>query len=111
MLFLSSHAGGKLREELMSTFKARIAQAPNWNQKISFPVDLSTHVDLVVRIFLTLSDGSQEAWGLLRLPVSEIVSRGSHQGWFFLSDAQGDPFREICPFHVNYLFTPALVTF
>jgi len=94
MLFLSSHVQGQLLEELMSTFKTKIAEAPNWNQKISFPLDASTHVDLIFRIFLTVSGGRQEPWGLLRLPVAEILSRGSHQGWFFLSDNNGDPFRE-----------------
>ncbi len=61
---------------------------------MSFQLDVGQHTDIVLGLRLTLSDSRTEPWGLLRLPVYEVVSRGSHQGWFFLLDRQGNPFRK-----------------
>lgn len=59
------------------------------------------HVDIILRIFLIFIDGSQKPWGMLRLPASEVLSRGTHQGWFFLShNITGNPFRK----HVHTLY-------
>jgi hypothetical protein len=62
--------------------------------KTSFHVDASSNADFNLKLVSSMGDGRQEPWGLLRLPVSDIITRGNHQGWFFLSDVAGDPLRE-----------------
>ena len=62
--------------------------------KTSFHVESSSHADFNLKLVLNMGGGRQEIWGLLRLPISDIITRGSHQGWFFLSDVAGDPLRE-----------------
>ena len=94
MLLITSVTRTGVVEEILSTFKTKHSDVPKWNQQISFQVDGSAHVDIVLKVLLIMADGSQEPWGMLRLPVSEILCRGSHQGWFFLSDKTGNPFRK-----------------
>lgn len=94
MLFVTSVTRTGVVEELLSTFKTKNSDAPKWNQQISLQLDGSAHVDIVLKVFLVMADGSHEPWGVLRLPVTEILCRGSHQGWFFLYDNHGDPFRK-----------------
>jgi hypothetical protein len=93
-LSLTSNSGGIFHEERLTTFKAKHSESPSWNQKMSFQLDVGQHTDIVLSIRLTLSDSRTEPWGLLRLPVYEVVSRGSHQGWFFLLDQKGNAFRK-----------------
>jgi hypothetical protein len=62
--------------------------------KTSFHVESSSNADLNLKLMLNMGGGRHEPWGLLRLPISDIIKRGSHQGWFFLSDVAGDPLRE-----------------
>ena len=96
---LVSCPGGSPKEEPVAIFKAKHSETPKWQQKVGLNINSGTHVDLVLRIQMMFSDGTHQPWGLLRLPLSEIIARGSHQGWFYLSDLMGDPFRKIlfCP--------------
>ena len=72
---------------------------------MSFQLDVNQHADIVLAIRLTFSDARTEPWGLLRLPAYEVVSRGTHQGWFFLLDRQGNPFRKCC---CGYMYGPSI---
>ena len=33
----------------------------------------------ILRLVVVLSDGAEETWGLLRLPLAEVLSHGEHQ--------------------------------
>ncbi|KAJ1496198.1 hypothetical protein T484DRAFT_1923754, partial [Baffinella frigidus] len=79
--------------ESLSAARTRHVAAPQWKQSLAFYVDTAKHADMILRLVLVLSDGAEQTWGLLRLPLAEVVSHGEHQGWFFLSDDAGDPLR------------------
>lgn len=49
---------------------------------------------MILRLMLVTASKSKQTWGLLRLPVSEMLAHGDHQGWFYLSDVHGEPFRD-----------------
>ena len=57
-----------------------------WHQSFEFLVAPAVHSELVVRQCRRDVPAQEQAWGLLRLPVAEVVARGSHQGWFALAD-------------------------
>ena len=69
-----------------SSTAAQEGERARWQQSFGFLVDPAVHGDIILRQCRRDPPAGEQDWGLLRLPIAEIVARGSHHGWFVLSD-------------------------